>query len=531
LKATTSSRCDIFFSSIDPPSTQLKLIFSFRESIVADYPTESARILVLSKDRSALSLLWIIGDANGWQLETADNGWEALDRVQSGAGLNAIVLDLARDHVDGWHTLRWLRRVRPDLPIVTLSSADEAGKKVEAVRLGAQECVVRPLAEEQVEKAIRRSLNGLSANRDLETSFNEAEAFEHVADDVFFIAAGPSMRKLRAQADLLAQVSAPVLITGETGSGKELAARLIHKLSVRSAFPFLKLNCVALPGEALESELFGQEPTLAANARTQPSKVELCHRGTLFLEQITEMPMNAQAKLLHAFQEGHFITGEGQNKAGVGIRVVAGTSLSVEQAIAERKLREDLYYQLSAFTIHVPPLRQRREEIPLLLRHFMNRLSRWYDLPMPSLSQAVVEACQRYDWPGNMRELEEFVKFQFVDAGQGLLSGLDSPNNDVASLNSHPPAMAQETHVDAADFPDLEQRKSGLKSLLQSVRGEAERNAITIALDQTRWNRKAAARLLKVSYRTLLYKIQQYHMTPPVSPFVMSTGAKHGHAR
>jgi len=302
-------------------------------------------------------------------------------------------------------------------------------------------------------------------------------------------------------------------MTPENGSGKDLAARLIHKLSVRSGFRFLKLSCATLPADVLESELFG---VVNANGRGKPSKLELCQRGTLFLDEITELPMSLQAKLLHVLRDGHFISLGGESRIELDVRILAATQANVEQAIADGKFREDLYYRLSAFTVHVPALRQRKDEIPLLLGHFMNQLARRYRLPARVFSPAALEACQRHSWPGNLRELEKFVK-RYLVMGEGKpgLVAHDS-DSDTVFWNSYLPPTAENRGL---LFAMAEPRPSisGLKSLIESVKGEAERNAIAAALDQSGWNRKAAARLLKVSYRTLLYKIEQHHMTPPTS--------------
>src|SRR5438045_5541998 len=241
-----------------------------------------AQILIVSKDRSALNLPWTCGENPGWQFETAGSGWEALERVHSGPGPDLVLLDLMQSESDGLHTLRWLRRVRPELAVLVLASSDDAKQKLDAIRLGAQDFLVRPLQAQQLETAIRRILFHCTENTESEIV---ADEIEEIGDDMFFVAASPTMRRLRAQAELLAQVSAPVLILGENGSGKELAARLIHKLSVRSAFRFLKVNCSTLPGDLLEAELFG---VFNGNGRTNPGKFELCQRGTLILDEINE---------------------------------------------------------------------------------------------------------------------------------------------------------------------------------------------------------------------------------------------------
>jgi two-component system response regulator AtoC len=469
---------------------------------------ETSQILLVSKERSALDLPWTCGESRGWQVDTVGSGWEALERVHSGPGPDLILLDLMQGDSDGLHSLCWLRRVRPDLPVIVLAGSDE-NHKLEAIRLGAQDYLIRPLQPQQLETAIRRSLF-----HHMESAESEivADEIEQIGDDMFFVAASPTMRKLRAQAELLAQVSAPVLISGENGSGKELAARLIHKLSVRSGFRFLKINCATLPGDVLETELFG---VVNGNGRAKASKLELCQRGTLFLDEITEMPMSLQAKLLHVLRDGHFVRLGGESRIEMDVRILAATQVNIEQAIADRKLREDLYYRLSAFTVHVPALRQRKEEIPLLLGHFMNQLARRYSLPARIFSAAALDACQRHSWPGNLRELEKFVK-RYLVMGDGEPGLALDPDGDMAFWNSYLPQAAEKS-LRTVESDEPQPGISGLKSLVQSVKGEAERNAIATALEQAGWNRKSAARLLKVSYRTLLYKIEQYHMSPPTS--------------
>jgi len=471
---------------------------------------KSVQILLVSKERSVLDLSWTGGEYPDWDLATAASGWEALERVQFGPGPDVVLLHLPSGDDDGLHMLRWLRRVRPDLPVLLLANSDDSDQKLEGLRLGAQDFLIRPWPPRQLETAVQRSL--FHSYESLESEI-VADEIEQIGGDMYFVAASPTMRKLRAQAELLAQVSAPVVILGENGSGKDLAACLIHKLSVRSGFRFLKLNCAALPGDVLESELFG---VANGHGRSKPGKLELCQRGTLFLDEITEMALGLQAKLLHVLREGYFFELGGERPIEMDVRILAATQMNVEQAITDRKFREDLYYRLSAFTVHVPALRQRKEEIPLLLGHFMNQLARRYNLPARIFSAAALEACQRHSWPGNLRELEKFVKNYLVmgDIAQGV-NGIEG-DDDAAFWNWYLPQSAENGD------PMLESGKtlvsvSGLKSLVQSVKGEAERNAIANALEQARWNRKAAARLLKVSYRTLLYKIEHYHMSPPAS--------------
>jgi two-component system, NtrC family, response regulator AtoC len=475
-------------------------------------------LLVVGKDAFLLESLAAVA-ARSWHLESAESGWEALERVQSGARPDLVLLDLGRQNGDGLHTLRWLRRIRPDLPILALAYSHDIQQKTEAIRLGAQEYLVRPLKETQLEFAIKRHLPDANTEDEFE---NISEELEELGDGRIFIASSPTMHRLRAQADLLAQLSVPLLIAGEEGSGKETLARLIHKLSVRSGFRFLKVNCAALGGDLLESELFGG--MASGPGRVRPGKFELCQQGTILLDKISEMPSSVQAHLLRVLEEKQLASGNGEGR--LDVRVIASTSANVEASLADRTLRQDLYYHLSAFTMHIAPLRERRSEIPLLLRHFMNQLARHYGLEPTPFSPLLLEACGQYAWPGNLKQLESFVKRYLVTRDEEAAIGELQSGFRVASHAF--PAVAEDFSVGTTDPAEAGDRASGLKSLVQTVKGEAERNAILAALEQTHWNRRAAARLLQVSYRTLLYKIQQYNMTPArfLSPLMGNNGAK-----
>jgi DNA-binding NtrC family response regulator len=455
-----------------------------------------------------------MGESNDWQLESVTNAWEAMERVQSGVTPDLLLLDMPNGDADGLHILRWLRRLRPALPIILIGYPDDVGKKHEAMRLGARDYLVRPLDDRQLEMVIRHHLS--MAYEAIETDIT-SEDIEPVSNDTFFVGVSPIMRKLRAQAALLAEANVPVLILGEDGSGKETTARLVHKLSVRSGLEFSKVNCAALPSDLLESELFGYERNgTAAPARTKSGKLELCEKGTILLNEITEMPMGLQANLLQVLQNKRFVRPgtSASVEVEVDVRVLAASTASIEHAVSENRLREDLYYRLSAYTIHVPPLRERREEIPLLMRHFMHQLAKHYGLSPRTFSPAVLEACQSYSWLGNLRELENFVKRYLMVGDKELAFDENRSEREKVTRNAALPPLRSLNQPAPSPIQSLvgATGSDSLKSLVQSVKFEAERNAITAALEKTGWNRKAAARLLKVSYRTMLYKIEQYQM-------------------
>jgi two-component system response regulator AtoC len=473
---------------------------------------ETPRILVVSEEPSVLTLLKAVADANSWRVENAFSRWEALERVQSEDAPGLVLLDLVQSDADGLHTLHWLRRIRPDLPVIVLSHSENGGQKTEAIRLGAHDYLSSPFEEQNLRIAIGRHLTADSGNSEMEIG---SENIEQVDAEMFLVAASPAMRHLRSQVELLAHVDAPVLILGERDSGKHTVARLLHKLSIRSGSQFLKISCTALPCDLLESELFGQDRRVVAGAsRTTPGKFEICEKGTLFLDEISEMPASLQNKFMNILQDKYFFRVGGDTKVAADVRILAASHTRIEHLLTEGKLREDLYYRLSAFSVYVPPLRKRKEDIPLLLGHLMSRLARHYDIEARTFSSAVLHACQAYTWPGNLKELESFVKRYLVVGDEELsLRELERKlaGNGVAERPGTQLELVREREPEAGASISA----SSLKSLVQSVKGEAEKHAIEGALGQTHWNRKAAARLLKVSYRTLLYKIQQYNLAPP----------------
>jgi len=336
---------------------------------------------------------------------------------------------------------------------------------------------------------------------------------EQIGEELYFVAASPSTRRLRTQAELLSQTDVPVLITGESGTGKATAARLIHSLSIRSSFEFTRVSCAALTADALESELFGYEHA-NGNGRleSKPGKFEQCAKGTILLEHLDAMPSPVQLRLLRLLQTREFVRFGGQSPIRVDVRIIASTQGDLGLAVAEKKVLEELYYHLSAFELHVPALRERREEIPLLLGHFMNRLTRRYGVPAPHFSGALLDACQHYAWPGNLRELEIFVKRFLVFGDESAAIEELNSHSSSAPANGHGNGNG---HENGKNGHSAGEEQSSLKSLVRNAKGEAERGAIAHALEETHWNRKAAARLLSISYRALLYKIQEYRLVPP----------------
>jgi two-component system response regulator AtoC len=326
------------------------------------------------------------------------------------------------------------------------------------------------------------------------------EYCDHLTEDLSFLAASPQMVRIRQQILQIAPVDVPVFICGESGVGKEVVARMIHMRSPRRNQAFIKVNCAALPGELLESELFGYEQGAFTGAvRSKPGKFELASKGTIFLDEIAEMSPHLQAKLLHVLQDHQYSRLGGRHMVGVDVRVLAATNVEIQEAMKSGRLREDLYYRLNVLSINVPPLRERTTEIPLLFRHFLNKYSEKFQKEPPNPSEHLIEAAIRYAWPGNLRELENFVKRYVI------------LEDDEGSFRELVEMAAARQRISPREEP-TPARQQGLKALVRGLKDEAEMEAIADALEKTHWCRKDAAKMLGISYKALLYKIRQFNL-------------------
>src|SRR5690349_800991 len=457
--------------------------------------SEATNILLVDDEPGMLRYIRTLLEVDDYKVETASTGEEALQRVEKGLEPDMVLLDVLMPGIDGLQTLEQLRQMKPGVKVVMLSCVSDTRKVVQAMRLGAHDYLTKPFQKAELDAVIGQCLN---VNQ--QTYPGEVE---ELADDVFFVAASPNMRKLRSQAALVANVDIPVLMLGESGTGKEVMARLIHKLSPRAHRTFLKVNCAAVPADLLESELFGYEAGAFTGAtHAKPGKFELCNKGTILLDEIGEMPPSLQAKLLHVLQDQQFSRLGSRSVLKVDVRILAATNINIPEALANKRLREDLYYRLNAFTLHIPPLRERKEEIPILLKHFMTQLSEQYARSPLPFTPELLQACLNYPWPGNLRELGNFVKRYLVLGDEKLAIHELQPRSDGSGAQFDP--TPQRANGGAPENP------GGLKGLARSAKDEAEAEAIAKALDETNWNRKQAAALLQISYKALLYKIRQY---------------------
>ncbi len=472
-------------------------------------------VLVIEDDDEARDALCEYLSTAGYRPRSARSGAEALAALASGP-TDAVLLDLVIPEPDGFEVLRRFREHERHLPVIVMSGLSEAENVVRAMKLGATDYLPKPFAVPELDLVLKRALDAPGRRaRDLASA---PAGHAPVADDadVVAIVAPPLsgvMERVWSLVDRIADTDVPVLLVGESGVGKDVVARRIHATSHRSGRPFVKINCAALPGELLESELFGHEKGAFTGAHAEkPGKFELAHQGTIFLDEIAEMDPRLQAKLLQVLQDEEFYRVGGKRSVRVDARVVVATNRNLEAAIRQGAFREDLFYRLNVVTIRVPPLRERKEEIVPLVRHFVDKYRNRYGGGLEAVPAEVMERFHAHDWPGNVRELENLVRRLVVLRDPAMVLG------ELGSESARiPPAANAAPNVARADgglhggLPE----DAPLKDVARRAARIAEREAILRALMRTGWNKRKAAKRLQVSYKALLYKIKDCEIVDP----------------
>ncbi|HET9491350.1 MAG TPA: sigma-54 dependent transcriptional regulator [Methylomirabilota bacterium] len=417
---------------------------------------------------------------------------EALEMVPH----RRVALSLVAIRLPGMSGIEFLRRAQGLVesgPVIMIVDHDHSPQIVEAIQAGADKFLRRPYTAEDLGQAIK-STAGCATPSGLAIS-SASSAAEARLERELALLVSPPMREIQAVIEQAARADVTVLIHGETGVGKELVARAIHARSLRRRAPFVKVNCAAVPRELLESELFGHERGAFTGAhQRKPGRFEMADGGTMFLDEIGELHPALQAKLLHVLQDGEFSRVGGRNNIRVDVRVICATNRELVREVAAGRFREDLFYRLNVISILVPPLRERREEIPGLVQYFARRYARQFNFPEPELSPDSMEAFVRYSWPGNIRELENFLKRMIV------LQDATLPR----TLTAVPVRAGAESSGETFTMTN----ELSLKEVSRRAVLEAERQVIRRALEQCRWNRVKTAQMLKISYRALLYKMK-----------------------
>jgi len=502
----------------------------------------AARIAIVDDDADFLQYLASLLGSRGYEISTFERGQELLRALERGATPDIVLLDVLMPGMDGLETLRASRALHPDLQVIMLSGTQVPATIVDAVRLGALDYVIKPtdaegVGEAALESTIRSAIEKISLTREVVRL--RAQVGDETDGGQACWSADPAMRPVLTTIDRVADSDVSVLISGESGVGKEVIARELHRRSSRRAQGFVKVSCAALPSELLESELFGHERGAFTGAQaSRIGKFEFAHMGTIMLDEIGEMPLVLQAKLLHVLQDREFTRLGSNRPIAVDVRVIAATNRDLAQMIRTGQFREDLYYRLQVIEIRVPPLRERRGEILPLVEFFLVKYAARYGRRVTKPSPTLREALVNYAWPGNVRELENVIKrFVILDDEALLLEEITRPLatpltplglTEVAANGDGPFAGAVGAGAGDSVTPGLRPGAGAgsiasaatapppptLLEVARRAAQEAERDAIERALERFRWNRKRAAEHLGVSYKTLLNKMKECGISP-----------------
>ena len=463
------------------------------------------RVLIVDDAEGIRSYLANLLELKGYQVDTAEDGRSALVLLEAGAAPDVVLLDVMMPGLNGIETLRKIRELNECLPVVMLSVVGRASTIVEAMQFGAVDYLNKPFEEGELETLLARVLE----NRELEEERERLR--ERVGEEADAgVWQSDAMQRILEVIVQISDTDVTVLLHGESGVGKEVVSRRIHAESDRAKRPFVKVNCAALPEELLESELFGYEVGAFTGANFRKAgRFELADKGTMFLDEIGEMSPGLQGKLLQVLQDNEFTRLGGNREVKVDVRVVCATNRPLLEMVSQKTFREDLYFRLNVVNIEVPPLRERRDEIPALMNCFLRRSAVRYGKPFQPLSPELQALFQSYPFPGNVREFENMIKRIVVLENESVvIDELMRKGSDERGGESVLRALMSEIEETAGEVP--------LREVGRRVAKQAERDTIERALERTSWNRKQAAKLLNVSYKTLLQKIRDCGLEPEI---------------
>jgi DNA-binding NtrC family response regulator len=450
------------------------------------------RVLIVEDKESMAQMLKETLTMEGYEVIIAEDGAEGIKTIKE-TKVDIVITDLKLPKKDGLEVLKESKEENPLIPVIVMTAFGSIETAVTAVKLGAYDFITKPFNTDHLLMLIKRSLEN---QRLITENILLKDKLAHQLGMPTIIGKSPLLLEVANNIQKVSSAKTSVLLLGESGTGKELFARAIHFLSPRKENPFIPINCAAIPRELLESELFGHEKGSFTGAGSRKlGKFELADKGTIFLDEIGEMDMSLQSKLLRTLQEGEIERVGGTKPIKVDVRIIAATNKNLEIEVANKRFREDLYYRLSVFPITVPPLRERKEDIPALVEHFISKYSAEMNTANKKIDPEALEKLKNYSWKGNVRELENVIERALILCDGDTITSehlrLAPPTHDTATLSGIP-----------------------LDGTLEDAGGAALRIAETMrikkALENTRGNKTKAAEQLKVSYKTLLTKIKDY---------------------
>jgi len=458
-------------------------------------------VLVADDELNMRRVLEAMLRREGYDVITAANGVEAMGGMGTKGGVHTVITDLKMPGLDGMGLLKRLSAEYPDVPVVMITAHGSVESAVEAVKLGAFDYLEKPFEQEQIRQVVAKAINTYALSR------RDARPEEPSGHGRFrLVGQSPAIRTIYGIVEKVANTPSTVLISGESGTGKELIARALHENSSRHSGPFIKINCAAIPKTLMESELFGYDKGAFTGAvGAKPGRFELAHGGTLFLDEIGEIPIEMQVKLLRVLQESEFERVGGIKTIKVDVRLVTATNRDLLAEVGAGAFREDLFYRLNVVPIHIPPLRERREDIPLLADHFIAKFNDRLKKEIAAITPEAVERLVAYQWPGNIRELENLMERTVLFCEGPEIRVSDLPP-EVAGAPAPQPGSAA-AHAAGEELP-----RPAPESLKEAVRAETERverELIQRALDATGGNVTQAARKLKISRKSLQTKMKE----------------------
>jgi DNA-binding NtrC family response regulator len=463
------------------------------------------KILIIDDDPK---VAWILSEglSGKFELVTASDGMEGLQMVTT-ENPEVILLDIKMPGMSGIEVLEKLKKAENRPEVIMISGHGETKYVVDSIQLGAAEFINKPFDVQEVEIHINSVLERRKLKREVTQLKGELESRVTYSG---FIGDSQSMQKVKEIIEQVADSDLTVLIRGESGTGKEIVARSLHQLSSRKSKSFMKVNCAAIPRDLLEAELFGYEKGAFTGAhKTKQGRFEVADKGTIFLDEIGDMPLELQSKLLQVLEQQEFVRVGGIHNIRVDVRIICATNRDLEIAIQEKNFRDDLYYRLNEISLFLPALRSRREDIPLLVNHFLDKYNKLYKKEVSHLSAETIEELLNFAWPGNVRQLENMIKQVIVRGDEEIIRDL------IASSHGIPIPAAQiepqPVPVGPAELSG-EQNSYSLKARVGKKVAEEEKKLIAEVLNKTNWNRRKAADLLEISYRSLLYKIKDYEL-------------------
>jgi two-component system response regulator HydG len=450
---------------------------------------EPLRVLVIDDDKALAETIAESLERRGHACTVCTSGKAGAAKLEHDP-FDVVLTDLKMADLDGLAVVERCRKVRPDAEVFVITGFGDVKTAVEAMKLGARHYLQKPIDLAELRAVVDQSAEHARTVRDLRRQLDEKFGFEGVVGD------SPRMHKVIQYLKAYAPTPASVLVLGENGTGKELVAKALHTNSPRKAKPFVAMNCAALNENLLDDEMFGHEDGAYTGAKGQrKGRFEYAHGGTLFLDEVGDMPLSLQAKLLRVLENGEVVRIGANAPIKVDVRVIAATNKDLQKEVEAGRFRQDLYFRLKVGTIRLPALRERREDIPPLVAHFLKELAKEYGKPVPRVAPAVWKAFEAHDWPGNVRELKNLLQNMVVLDLDGELTADDLPEDS----GVRPPGAA--AGAGAAAGPD---------HLVGRPLEEVERYYMEKALELTGGNREEAARLLGIGERTLYRKLQEW---------------------